>query len=124
MTKYLADDLVEAQTQLQKEKSSSSKAETETYFKVCGFQKFKTEAEWNEFNQGMNESANREPVYNDSISRYNAKVLNQWLRKETVKEEKKKNVEFMNSDPFMDDEEPKIVHISKPKVIKKVIKKP
>ena len=31
--------------------------------------------EW--IQSSMNDSANREPVYNDSISRYNEKVLNQ-----------------------------------------------
>ncbi len=50
MTKYLADELVEAKKQLKKEQNSRSKADSETYFKVYGFQKIKTEAEWNKFN--------------------------------------------------------------------------
>ena len=37
----------------------------------------------------MQESANREPVYNDSISRYNEKHLNQLVRIEKAKEEER-----------------------------------
>jgi hypothetical protein len=59
-----------------------------------------------------------------SISRYNEKRLDQLVRKEKAKEEKKKNDQFINSDPFIDDEESKIVQVSKPKVIKKIIQKP
>jgi len=87
MKKHLADELLEPKKQLKKDN-------TETYFKVDGVFKFKTEAEWNEFNQGMQESANREPVYNDSVRRYNEKynekVLNQLARRETVNEKRRK----------------------------------